>query len=89
MALFFYTNSSQGNFLCCPKLFVITKNFNTARSRTVTLNFYNDCYKNCYIEFFFVEIFVSFVKLLNINLKELSLFLSHLKSVFKIVIGSE
>ena len=39
--------------------------------------------KTCCIDLFFA----SFVKLLNIRLDECSLFLSHLKSVFLIVIG--
>ena len=41
--------------------------------------------KTCYIDLFFA----SFVKLLNIRLDDCSLFLSHLKSAFLIVIGSE
>ena len=41
--------------------------------------------KTCCIDIFFA----SFVKLLNIRLDECSLFLSHLKSVFLIVIGRE
>ena len=31
---FFFTNLSQGNFLNCPKFFILSKNLNAARTRT-------------------------------------------------------
>ena len=40
-------------------------------------------------EFFLTKIFVSFVKLLDIILDEYGLFLSHVKSVFLMMIVSE
>ena len=47
--------------------------------------FYWTFYKTCCIDIFFT----SFVELLNIRLNKCCLFLSHLKSVFLIVIGRE
>ena len=62
----------------------------------------NLCYANCililpilvlkwnktsYIEYFFAKIFVSFLKLLNLN--RYGLFLSHVKQIFKIMIASD
>ena len=73
--LFFFTNLSQGNFLYCPNIFILTKNLNLP---VLVLN-WNKTY---YIEFFFVKFFFSFLKLLNTNLNAYSLFLSQLKSVF-------
>ena len=52
--------------------FTPAKNVKTARTPTETI-------KTCCIEFFLVKFFISFVKLLNINLDEYSLFLSRAK----------
>ena len=62
---FFFTNIFQDKSLYCPRLFTVTKNFNTA----LTLSGIN-----C-IESFLVKIVVSFIKLLSINLDEYSFFL--------------
>ena len=61
-------------FLYWPIFFILIRNLNT------TLTFGET--KPVTSEFFVGKIFVSFVKLLNINLDKYSLFLSHLKSVF-------
>ena len=72
--LFSFANLSKQFFLLSKV--IPTKVLHTAR---VLLNWN----KICCIDLFFA----SFVKLLNIRLDECSLFLSHLKSVFLIVIG--
>ena len=76
--LFSFTNLSQGNFLYHPKFFIPTQVLHTACTPTEL--------KQNLLHWPF---FASFVKLLNIRLDECSLFLSHLKSVFLIVIGRE
>ena len=38
--LFFFANLSQGNFLHCSRLFILTKNLNT-ETEPVTLNFFS------------------------------------------------
>ena len=75
--MFFFFNSSQGNFLYYPNIFIPTKFLHTARTLTEL--------KQLVALTFFSSVF----KLLNIWLDECSLFLSHLKSVFLIVIGRE
>ena len=54
---------------------MLTENLNTVRTRTGMKQNLLHC-------FFLVKNFVSFVKLLNINQDEFSLFLSHLKPIF-------
>ena len=58
--VFLFTNFSQGKFLYCSMLFILTTNFNTA----VLLM------KYIAPDFFLVKIVAGFVKLLNINLDE-------------------
>ena len=81
MFFFFFTNLSQGNFLYCSKFFILTKNLNTAFTPTEM--------KQNFLNFFSLRFFFSFIKLLNINLDEYSLFLSHVKSDFLMMIGTE
>ena len=73
--LSFFTNLSQGNFLCCPKFFIQLK-------MLILPVLILKWIKTYCIDFFLIKIFVSIVKLLNISLDEYSLFLSHVKSVF-------
>ena len=70
---FFFHKFISRQFFLLPKFFILTKNPNTAH---IVLKWN----KTCYIDFF-VKIFVSFAKLLNFNLDEYSLSLSHLKLV--------
>ena len=65
---FFFTNLSQGNFLYCLRFLIHLK---TLILHVLLLNWN----KTCYIDFFFVKIFVSFIKLLNISLDGTHLFL--------------
>ena len=82
IVFFFFTISSQGNFLYCPRFFTLTKIL-------ILSAFLLKWNKTCYIEFFLIKIFISFVKLLNSSLGEYSLFLSHVKWSFLMTIASK
>ena len=69
---FFFRNSSQGNFLYCPRFFIL--------KLLILLVLLLKWNKTCHIDFFIIKIFV--VLSLNIILDEYSIFLSHLKWVF-------
>ena len=70
--IFFPQIYFKANFLYCPRIFVLTKNFNTVCTPT-KINI------TCCIGLFLVKIVVSFVKILNIIIEEYNLFLSHIK----------
>ena len=57
------------------QFFTFTKNLHTACTPT-------EIKQKLLHQFFFVKIFVTFVRLVNITIAECSLFLCHLKSVF-------
>ena len=76
---FSFTNLSPDNFLCYSKSFIPTKVLHTAHTTRIELE----------QNLLYCPFFPQFVKLLNITLDECSLFHSHLKSVFFIVMGRE
>ena len=69
---FFPQINFKADFLYFPRIFVLTKNFNTVCAPT-KINI------TCCIQLFLVKIVVSFVKILNISVEEYNLFLSHVK----------
>ena len=58
----FITNLSQGNFLKCPRFFILTKNLNTAHTPTTEMK------QNLLHCTYSIKIFISFTKSLNISL---------------------
>ena len=68
-------------FFILPKFFILTKNLNSGCAPT-------DMKQNL-LHVMFFWIFFSFAKLLNISLNDYILLLSHVESVFLMMIGSE